>query len=888
MQSSVKGEMEEEFKDLLFSITVSLTQSGSLKEKGTIIEIEPEKYVIGSLSDQDKIKNNDMYEFYQLTIPYDADKIEFDWQSDSSILLVNVGEERPTLENHHFMKEFRSDSVFELSNEQIKSKLIAGNYITNAFLTIGIYTKDYESQFGTAYSFRAHFSKDLNIYKVDSDQKTLCIPTFIGNNEYECLFMVIYDGLDFINDLMLYSRSQSPSAITYMYGEFIDSKIYDSFNVNELNDKKPKESSTYNTKKEKVDFIFLTMAELSSHFYVKVITDKPDIIEFITSFKTFDTELSPNPSSIQLFTVHNSPSMTLKFITTKPLLINIVSLYGSSKIFLKGEENVEYSLRGRDDKLSLAIPYDGTISILNITNLNYQEPQETDEGELNFLSDDEKKITMPGFAFYIEYYLRSPDINFDEIYIGKTVEFAYKKSDLYLHYYTKLTDLSNSINVFFMIHDLNFGNEGSGIKQSNLALGGTVINQTEVYNIKNDKDLKPKIEDSTVKGVYDPVIEVGQISFPSSYINLFEKEDKPTLYLSIEKTNNAEFTLNKVRVELTVFQEDVDIPVTEKIYQYGKVFNKNAINYYRLKVDNSTGYMRIQFSRNSKYIEYAINNEKNKKENTIYEDKDQKEESGKIFITFKKPNKEYIYLNVFLSDDAPNDDTRLNNYVFKYMNSDDKNKFFEYKILNNNSTIRATISKDNKLIAKFNRIDSKNKVDIVYTLKVAKKWELSSKEENCSIALSETESLFKKEQKASTDEIIMEMSNIYKNYSYIEVIAQIKDGPIIEYVAYEPFNNPDQSEQKKEDTPKDKDTNKEDKKGSDSDTKLFLKSWPFLIIVIVGGVVFIILIILICIILCYNSKAKDLYEKVNKISFVQTEKKDNNDNLLLDEKNELE
>ena len=50
-----------------------------------------------------------MYEFYQLTIPYDADKVEFEWQSDSSILLINVGEERPTIDKYHFIQEFRDD-----------------------------------------------------------------------------------------------------------------------------------------------------------------------------------------------------------------------------------------------------------------------------------------------------------------------------------------------------------------------------------------------------------------------------------------------------------------------------------------------------------------------------------------------------------------------------------------------------------------------------------------------------------------------------------------------------------------------------------------------------------------------------------------------------------
>ena len=223
-----------------------------------------------------------------------------------------------------------------------------------------------------------------------------------------------------------------------MYGEFIDSNIYDSFNIKELYDKKPNETATYNTKKEQINFIFLTLSELDNHFYVKIITDKPDIIEFISSFKTFDTELSPNPSSIQLFTVHNSPFMTLKFITTKPLLINIVSLYGNSKIFLKGQEDIEYNLRGRDDRLSLAIHYDETVSILNITNLNYQQPQEEEElqYEVEGFILKENKIQMPGFDFYLEYYLRSPDINFDEIYIGKTVEYAFKKSYLFLNYYS--------------------------------------------------------------------------------------------------------------------------------------------------------------------------------------------------------------------------------------------------------------------------------------------------------------------------------------------------------------------------------------------------------------------------------------------------------------------
>ena len=54
-----------------------------------------------------------------------------------------------------------------------------------------------------------------------------------------------------------------------------------------------------------------------------------------------------------------------------------------------------------------------------------------------------------------------------------------------------------------------------------------------------------------------------------------------------------------------------------------------------------------------------------------------------------------------------------------------------------------------------------------------------------------------------------------------------------------------------------------------------------------GAGIFVILVILIVIVLIYNSKTKNLMEQVNKISFVQQDKKGNDENLLLDDDNEL-
>ena len=49
-----------------------------------------------------------MYEFYKIIMPFNAEISEFDWQSDAAVLLINVGDERPTTDNYHFNYTSRS------------------------------------------------------------------------------------------------------------------------------------------------------------------------------------------------------------------------------------------------------------------------------------------------------------------------------------------------------------------------------------------------------------------------------------------------------------------------------------------------------------------------------------------------------------------------------------------------------------------------------------------------------------------------------------------------------------------------------------------------------------------------------------------------------------
>ena len=859
IESPIKDKFDEFYKLYQFSIDIGLTSSKKLNNQNQIIIIEPEEFIIGALSDKEKIKNKKMYAFYQVIIPYNVDKVEFDWQSDTSILLVNVGNKTPENGNAEFIFESRNDTIFELTNFQIKKNL---NNIKNIPLTIGVYTEDYETLLGSSYSFRVHFSKDINIHKVSSEQKTLCKPIKINNNEYRCLYMIVFD-YDCIYDLMIYARSQSPSGLTYIYGQNITNEIYNSFNLNVLKNIIPDESSRYNTKKQKMNFIFIPKSEIENYIYLSVISDKPEIIELITSFQILENEMSPNPSSIQLFSLNKNKSMKLKFENTYPIIINIYNFYGESILYFEDEKNINYILE-EDNRLSLATPNDEKDSVLIIEN------SKNDEGNEDLiLINDKKEIQNPPLAFYLEYSVRSNELNLDEIILGKNSQFVYKNSYFPLYYFSKINNNpSHNINYIFTLLDLI--PEMKEIKSGDITIKGTIIKEKDIYLIKQGDINNNKInENLSILGVYDPTIQVGQISFLPANIEKFNfsEKEKPTIYISFNNLN-TKFKEN-IKLDISAIQENEDIPISEKIYHYGKIDNTDSINYYRLKIDNSTGYMRIQFSSNSKKIHFSISNEKNVKNNEKYDDYQIQKEIGKEIITFKKPvDKDFIYLNVYLNDNESNLDSKLRNYAFKYMNSNSKNNFNEYPILNNKNKIEYSYFKDEKnLSVTFNKID-KNDVDIIYSLKLIKKNNLNLEEECCSIAISEIQSSVIKVKNPNEKEITMKMEEInnIKDYAYIGVIAQIIDGSNIEYVVYEPINLKEKEDEEVE----------EEDEEDDDNTKLA-------IVIVLIIIFFLIIFSVLVIVLFYNYKNRNLLSKVNAISFAENEGKERKeDNLLLD------
>ena len=886
--SVFKEEVEDsEFQDFTILADFSpLTYKNNDKVQKSI-DFFPDEYVIGSFYESDDPDHNGLYEYYHIECPYnDSEGIEIDWQSDTAELYISVDTPNPTVDSHKLHYSERKDTNIYISKKELLYD--EGDQPDEDFnlkytdIYFGVYTKNYDNYDtigSTAYSFRVHFrSKEINIYKIESDQKTICSPTKLKDNEYRCLFMIIYEKFEYFNDLIVYAKSQSPSASVDMYANYVENQIYNSFNVKKLTELIPNENSEFSTKKTKKKFIFLEMGQFLSNAYVSVISDSPEPIELYTSFKTFEDQLSPNPSSAQVYSLDILRKvLNIDFITSKSIAVRVSSLYGEAKISEGKDEQSVFYLRGAEDSFNLILPAkEGTNSMLTVENLRYGK-----DGADN-----------PGFAFLIESNLRG-GFNLDEIKEDETSEYIYYRNDFPVYYYSKIFKRDKDINAFFYLHNIIYNDHDKDfnrqITSGELVIKGTILEENQIYEMKKDESKKPKLEDMKLVGEYDPVMQTGHIIFPSADFKS-ETIKKPVLFMAIEKGDNGkEIIYNSIRGEFGLYTINGDSPITQKLYQFGKIENVNTINCFKLTADyNNNEIMRIQFAPSSKYIDLAISTEPNKKENSTELNLEYKLERGILFITFKKPaNTHYLYLNVFLKEDTK--DKKLNNFVFKYVNSMNKEGLFEYTIVDNNPNITLEKGEDKKIKVKFFPIDYTLKendleTSIIYTVKL-----ITSKPENeylNVISMTEDEVKAKLFKHVDRNQITVEFDNVPDNYKYCQVIATITQGSIIEYVAYQAVDSNGKQVIDYMPSPNGKPNPNPDNKGGNGDGD---DNTGVYVIIAVSSVLFVIVIVLVVAIVMYNSKNKDLLNQVNKISFVQSGAAGKDDaNLLLDNQNELD
>jgi hypothetical protein len=202
------------------------------------VKINVNEFIIGDiLKGQDE---NRKYDYYTLELPYDSDYILIDWQADNPTLVINVGPERPTTQNAHFdFPAIDHDTVYRINRSVILSKINfdsddnSNNTLRGKELTIGIYSETSDSLLSSPYAFKIFMppiifnDTDKNetisaeIIHIRSDQKVQCLPFEFDTGIYICLFAVVFDDSDVMNNLIAYPRSQDGYPIE-IYGDLVN------------------------------------------------------------------------------------------------------------------------------------------------------------------------------------------------------------------------------------------------------------------------------------------------------------------------------------------------------------------------------------------------------------------------------------------------------------------------------------------------------------------------------------------------------------------------------------------------------------------------------------------------------------------------------------------
>lgn len=873
------GEIAEEWKFYPFSIITEISQNSYGQSTDIpVTTIQVDEFIIGNV----KISNNvEISQFYKIWLPRDTYELYFDWQSELAGLYINVDDSLPTAANADFiLKPNGTDSILVLEKNQIleaiekkKVPLPYEGSLEDVKLTIGIWTDKTDSVGTELYSLRVHEvnieQSDLDIYEVNTDQKILCKPKSIGTGKYYCLFMVTYDDQDVKqqSDLLVYATSTNKGDSTVMYASFISANIYNEFIADTLRGSIPNENSAaYDTINLDTNYFYIQLHKIQSkdqYLYVNVISFFPDDIMMVASMNCFDRTQEGN---IQIFypkakteqiVQAKEDSLILDFSVDSSLIVNIENLGGEADLRWEEDDQIVHYLRGKGDRLTLT------------TSTNYKRLLIK-----KLKSDKPIKEKDPGFVFIFDYYSRDSSKNFDEVVYGSSIEMAYRDTDLPVYMYSKKVDYSNDINIAVTFRDSRDDTEGE-YTTTPIEVRAFLDKRDLIYAAKATPEFEPY--GNKIDGIYDPAIKTAQVFLPDLVINLdfkIDPKDYPTLLLFLGKSNAYEDKVYKTfDVEAQFTRTNSLVVPNEKVYNYGK-FNGLITQYYKLRKDTVKKIMKIVISFNGDLLTFSIGDRSNPYNQTEKFTNKTEIGKGKILITIEPPeNMDFIYLNVYKKSYMEDPNTHIQNYAFKYINVESDDQFFDYGIKNNNGSLTYKDErKDGKvtITATFNRVDiDKGKANITYFLKIVDSRTYIPGEDFNTVAVTESPYFTKYKRNPdfdATDKITLSATGDFQYWRCIQVIAQIQQNKVLEYIAYDSVCT-------EKNVPTDhKDGGDENLNEKSDNTGLLIGISVVLALLIIG---------LAILVFYFQKKNKSLMNQVKHVSFQQNNTSSSDPDLLL-------
>ena len=840
------GNYDDETAPFRISITPRIIKT-DVTVSNPKVKIDVNEYVIGDIINSNN--KNRTYDYYTVTCPFESDYIIIDWQANAPLFLINYGEERPTKGNAHIQfPPLGIDFVYKISRQDLldKAGVNKNESLRGKTLTLGIYSETNDSIQSSPYAFKIFMPPivepehqiALEIIHIRSDQKVQCLPFELEDNEFLCMFAVIVDDIDVKRNLVVYPRSTIGSPLE-IYGQLTDAEsieINDVWDILELMGKTYNDAYKYHGR-----YIYVENIKKNESYFFIVKTKDSNIIEVMSSSQVYyeNVTIYPNPSTAQIFATQDK-DINLNFVTTKDLLLNIVSVAGTSTLFWDDEKGREekYYLRGFNDRLSLT---------------TYTDDKEKLFAPLQISTKQFINHEKAGFVFYITHYPRS---GVDQLRIGRNIEFHYRTLKMPLYYYAPIISIHN-YTVNFNFYDIKIKTKEDLVYDTNLFnIWATVITDEEIMKTRTNPGYQPQINPSNmIKGIFDS--SFGNIFLSQkdiSRINKAAPNETINLYFSVEKTNNVKYEFDSLGYEiniLTGYEITGEKPASEGIYITGKLSQSSENRMvYALHCNEEKPYLRIEYAANSDYVQFAlsenITSEKNDKfENGLLEIK-----NGRNILTVKlkdeffnktHPNSK-LYFIVFTK--KANLNKKLDYFTFKYLF--DYVDFDYWNFLSEKKSEISFVSVGNEYTISFYPLEF---TDVSYFVKAIYKNELTEGENVNTIALSESKGKymyidnppFKKDTKMSVNMIVD------KEVSYFKIMARFNLNDQNLFFLYKPI------EYKKEAV----------KEISSSKTLLYVS-------ISIGSIFLVTSIVLVVFIFVTKNKNKDLLGKVNKTSFLES------------------
>ena len=283
------------------------------------------------------------------------------------------------------------------------------------------------------------------------------------------------------------------------------------------------------------------------------------------------------------------------------------------------------------------------------------------------------------------FYPRNNDYNIDQLKIGRSTELNYRQVKFPLNFFAQLSKEEISISFTFCGCYLE-SNEKLLYDRQLFTIWGKVISESDSYGARFDQFYRPTRKRYYITGTFDRPFSTLYLSSDDFKLLDYDTIENPTLFFALELNEGVNKDFKEFELEISISKEDTDKDsdrfVSENVYYNNKSSNKKDPSKYtyKLRTDKNKPYMRIEYATNSDNIIFSPFDESNTNEiSGSYQ-----YINGRTIITAKINNFETKNIYLTVSNQNRNNNGKLTNYVFKYINAKEGTDFASFELKNEN------------------------------------------------------------------------------------------------------------------------------------------------------------------------------------------------------------